>query len=135
NTRPGVGFGVGAVQGDIVNEMGQVVQPLLPGGVNAQNPTPDPLLTGNKSFGRGSALEIGLGNPIPNDKSDIVLPARAQASAPPDRVPPSPGTDNVVAPVPVNLLAYAELLRAQAAARWDHTVNNALVGAPSGAGT
>src|SRR5205807_427601 len=52
NTRPAFGPGVGAVPGDIVNEMGQVVQPPLPGGVDPQNPAPDPLLTGNKSFGR-----------------------------------------------------------------------------------
>src|SRR5437588_5722070 len=141
NTRPGVGFGVGAVQGDIVNEMGQVVQPLLPPPPATSDPAA--LLTGNKSFGRGSALEVGLGNPIPNDKSDIVLPGRTQASAPPDHVPTTPhstvppdnclGSDPLckqLLPVPAGPLAYAQVLQNEAAARWQNNVNNCIVGAP-----
>src|SRR5438477_12000857 len=50
NTRPAFGPGVGALPGELVNEMGQVVQPPLPGGVDSQNPTADPLLTGDRSF-------------------------------------------------------------------------------------
>jgi hypothetical protein len=143
NTRPAFGPGVGATPGEIVNEMGQVVQPPLPGGVDPQNPAPDPLLTGNKSFGRGSALEVGLGNPIPNDKSDVILPGRTQASAPPDHVPTTPHSavppDNCLAAdplckqvlaVPAAPLAYAQVLQNEAAARWDGNVNNCIVGAP-----
>src|SRR5207302_7198050 len=137
--------GVGAVQGDIVNEMGQVVQPLLPPPPATSDPAA--LLTGNKSFGRGSALEVGLGNPIPNDKSDIVLPGRTQASAPPDHVPTTPHStvppDNCLTtdplckaliPVPAGPLAYAQVLQNEAAARWQNNVNNCIVGAPYGEG-
>src|SRR5437868_4772984 len=67
NTRPAFGPGVGASPGQIVNEMGQVVQPQLPIAGNA-------LVPGDKSFGRGSALQVGLANNIPNDDSTITLP-------------------------------------------------------------
>jgi hypothetical protein len=146
NTRPAFGPGVGAVPGDIVNEMGQVVQPLLPPPPATSDPAA--LLTGNKSFGRGSALEVGLGNPIPNDGAgQLVLPARTQASAPPDHVPTTPHSavppDNCLAadplckqllPVPAGPLAYAQVLQNEAAARWDNNVNNCIVGAPYGEG-
>src|SRR5437764_13723929 len=134
NTRPAFGPGVGASPGQIVNEMGQVVQPHLPGAG---------LLTGDRSFGRGSAVEVGLGNPIPNDNSDIVLPPRVQASAPPDHVPTTPpgASSNAVdalcqslLQVPVNPLLYAQVLQDKAAARWADNVNNCIVGAPYGEG-
>src|SRR5207247_847587 len=93
NSRPAYGPNQNALAGEIVNEFGQVVQPILPGGTNPpQVTTPESptLLTGDKSFGRGSALQVGLANPIPNDKSDLVLPDLTQASAPPDHVPTTP---------------------------------------------
>src|SRR5437764_6876839 len=138
NTRPAFGPGVGASPGQIVNEMGQVVQPQLPIAGNA-------LLPGDKSFGRGSALQVGLANNIPNDNSTITLPGRTQASAPPDNVPTTPPGGNCLAndplcqhvlAVPINPLVYAEVLQNEAAARWQNAAlnNNCIVGAPYGEG-
>src|SRR5207302_1564617 len=147
-----------------VNELGQVVQPLLPGGTNPpQVTTPeDPtLLTGDRSFGRGSALEVGLANPVPNDKSDIVPNPRTQASSPPDHVPTTPHSAvppdvckpddplcKQLIPVPAGPLAFAQVLQNEAASRWqpplhppnadptlaDGPGNNCIVGAPYGEG-
>lgn len=107
----GVTQGPGAAAGTIVNEMEQVVQPALP------NTTLDPSLQGNRSFGRGSGLEIGVGTTVSTDvnANQILLAQRALASAP-------PSTDLItkeVGPVKIDPAAYASLLRGQAQARWN----------------
>ena len=106
----GVTSGPGALAGTIVNEMEQVVQPTLPNtGLNAE-------LRGNRSFGRGSGLELGVGTTISTDvnANQILLAQRALASA-----PPSTGLiTNEVGPIKIDPVAYASLLRGQAQARW-----------------
>src|SRR5438270_3430284 len=136
NTRPAFGPGVGASPGQIVNEMGQVVQPNLPVAGNA-------LLAGNKSYGRGQSLNVGLGTSIPNSDPGILPTPFVQTSAPPDHVPTTaPGAvcaagdplcQNLIS-IPAAPLAYAEVLEARAAARWQDNVNNCIVGAPYGEG-
>src|SRR5437763_14306474 len=57
NTRPAYGPNQNALAGEIVNEFGQVVQPILPVGTNPPQLTPPEsptLLTGDTSFARGS---------------------------------------------------------------------------------
>lgn len=108
----GVTQGPGAGGGTIVNEMNQVVQPALPDEARDAN------LRGNRSFGRGSGLEVGLLNNLPTDTNQVILQQRALASAP-------PSTDLITRQVgPVNLdpVAYASLLRGQARARWENGV-------------
>lgn len=95
--------------GQIVNEVDQVVSP---GAAD------------KRSFGRGSGLEIGVANAIPNADNDVILAQKAQATAPPNSGPVS----NQVGPVKVNPLAYASLLRGQAEARWNE--GSCVVGEP-----
>lgn len=104
----GVTFGPSAAAGTVVNEYGQVVQPTLP------NTGLDGNLRGNRSFGRGSALEIGLANNLPNDANQLILSGKARASAP-------PSTDLVrqeIGPVKLDGVAFASLLRGEAQARF-----------------
>lgn len=106
----GVTQGPGAAAGSIVNEMAQVVQPPLP------NTTLDPSLQGNRSFGRGSGLELGVGTTISTDvnANQLLLAQRALASAP-------PSTNLItkeVGPIKIDPVAYASLVRGQAQARW-----------------
>ncbi|MGH9181907.1 MAG: hypothetical protein ACRDY5_09350, partial [Acidimicrobiales bacterium] len=104
----GVTFGPGAGAGTVVNEYGQIVQPTLP------NTGLDGNLRGNRSFGRGSALEVGLLNNLPNDANQLILSGKARASAPPT-------TDLVrqeIGPIKLEGLAYASLLRGEAQARF-----------------
>ena len=106
----GVTQGPGAAAGTIVNEMEQVVQPTLPNtGLNAE-------LKGDRSFGRGSGLEVGALTTISTDvnANQILLAQRALASAPPSTGP----ITNEVGPVKLDPAAYASLLRGQAQARW-----------------
>jgi len=104
----GVTFGPSAAAGTVVNEYGQVVQPTLP------NTGLDGNLRGNRSFGRGSALEVGLANNLPNDANQVILSGKARASAP-------PSTDLVrqeIGPVKLEGIAFAGLLRGEAQARF-----------------
>lgn len=107
------GRGPGAAAGMIVNEMDQVVQPALPAAG----------LPGDRSYGRGSALEVGALTPVPNPLNTLLLAGKAEASAP-------PSTDLVdkSITVPVNPVAYASLLRGQAQALWGN--DNCLLGGP-----
>ena len=106
----GVTQGPGAAQGSIVNEMEQVVQPALPNtSLNAE-------LKGDRSFGRGSGLEVGVGTTISTDvnANQILLAQRALASA-----PPSTGLiTSEVGPIKIDPAVYASLVRGQAQARW-----------------
>lgn len=100
----GVTQGPGAKAGTIVNEMSQVVQPTLPGTGK---------LAGDRSYGRGSGLEVGLGNNLPNPANQIPV-NKVEVSAPPN------ATDSAtVGPVPASPLAYADLLKGQAAANFN----------------
>jgi uncharacterized repeat protein (TIGR01451 family) len=106
----GVTQGPGAAQGTIVNEMEQVVQPALP------NTSLNGELRGDRSFGRGSGLEVGVGTTVSTDvnANQILLAQRALASA-----PPSTGLiTSEVGPIKIDPAVYASLVRGQAQARW-----------------
>lgn len=107
----GITQGPGAAGGTIVNEMDQVVQPALP------NTTLDSNLQGNRSFGRGSGLELGVGTTIATDvnANQILLAQRALASAPPSTGP----ITHEVGPLKIDPAAYASLSRGQAQARFN----------------
>ncbi len=119
----GVTFGPGAAAGTVVNEYGQVVQPTLPNSGDAN-------LRGDRSFGRGSSLEVGLLNSLPNDANQLILSGKARASAP-------PSTDLIrqeIGPIKLEGLAYASLLRGEAQARFRDD-RNCAVGQPLSFGT
>ena len=107
----GVTQGPGASGGTVVNEVGQVVQPALP------NTTLDANLPGDRSFARGSGLEIGLGTTVSQDvnANQLLLAQRALASAPPSTGP----VTREVGPIKIDPAAYVSLVRGQAQARWN----------------
>jgi len=101
----------GATAGSIVNELDQVVQPPLP------NTTLDSNLQGDRTFGRGSGLEIGVATTVGTDvnANQLLLAQRALASA-----PPSTGLiTKEVGPIKIDPAAFASLVRGQAQARWN----------------
>ncbi|HUR18593.1 MAG TPA: hypothetical protein VMZ51_06600 [Acidimicrobiales bacterium] len=114
----GVTSGPRANAGTIVNEVDQVVQPNLPAGGT---------LAGDRSFGRGSGLEVGLLTPLPDAANTVILSGKAEASA-----PPSTGLVDKSITVPVNPVAYASVLRGQAQATYDP--DNCILGEPLGFG-
>ena len=87
------------------NEMSQAVQPAA---------------AAKNAYGRGSGLELGLGTTTPNNPNanQLILGALAEASAPPI----GPLVTEEVGPVPADPVAYASLLRGQAAAVFDPNV-------------
>jgi hypothetical protein len=89
----------------INNEMSQAVQPQA-GSKNA--------------YGRGTGLELGLGTTTPNnpDANQAIIAGLAEASAPPI----GPLVTEEAGPVPADPVAYASLLRGQAAAVFDPNV-------------
>lgn len=97
------GTGTDGAPAQIVNEMGQIVQPNLPAGGK---------LAGNRSFGRGSGLEVGLGQNIPAGSPQIPV-SKVQVSA-----PPTSQDDSNLVTVPAAPLAYAQAVRGLAAAQW-----------------
>lgn len=105
------------LSGTINNELGQVVQPTLP------NTSLDTHLVGNKSFARGSGLEVGLATTTPVTSNTIPL-NRAEVSA-----PPSSTETKQIGPINVNGVASASLLKGQAAANWNPD-NTCVLGAP-----
>lgn len=107
----GVTRGPGAAQGTVVNEMEQVVQPALP------NTNLDTNLQGDRVFGRGSGLEIGVGTTISQDvnANQLLLAQRALASGPPT----SALVRREVGPIKIDPAAYASLVRGEAQVRWD----------------
>ena len=107
----GVTRGPGAAAGSIVNEMEQVVQPALP------NTNIDANLRGDRVFGRGSGLEIGVGTTISQDvnANQLLLAQRALASGPPS----TNLIRNEVGPIKIDPVAYASLVRGEAQVRWD----------------
>lgn len=103
--------------GLVVNEMGQVVQPSLP--VSGQ-----PKLAGDRSFGRGSGLEIGLGTTIPSGSPSVSdFGSKVQVSAPANN-----SADSSLLTVPAAPLATATAVRGQANARW--ATDGCVIGAP-----
>lgn len=100
-----------AVAGSIVNELDQVVQPPLP------NTGLDTNLQGDRSFARGSGLEIGLGTSVGVDvnANALLLAQRALASAPPT----TSLISREVGPIKIDPAAYASVVRGQAQARWN----------------
>ena len=116
--------GPGAVKGQIVNEVNQVVQP-----AKLPDTTTDPELKGNLSYARGAGLEVGLGQGLPTAANDLILAAKAQQSAPPSGKP----VIKEVGPVPADPIAYASLLRGTAQARWNED-NTCILGEPISAG-
>ena len=88
--------------------MSQEVQPGLP-------VAGDPLLAGALSYGRGSGLDIGLGNNIPVTNPTIPIPDVAKVSAPGNH---GVQTQELI-PVHAAPLLYASVLRGQADATTD----------------
>jgi uncharacterized repeat protein (TIGR01451 family)/LPXTG-motif cell wall-anchored protein len=107
----GVTRGPGAAAGTVVNEMEQVIQPALP------NTSLDPGLQGDRVFGRGSGLEIGVGTTVSQDvnANQLLLAQRALASGPPT----SALVRREVGPIKIDPVAYASLVRGEAQVRWD----------------
>ncbi|MEY2475878.1 MAG: hypothetical protein QOG87_1193 [Actinomycetota bacterium] len=86
---------------------------------------------GDESYGKGSAAEVGLGTPLPNELADqVALASRAEAAALPIKISPSdpaPAGANAnytglvkttVAEIPGDPLLYANVLPNEAAAVW-----------------
>ena len=96
----------GLPAGGIFNELGYIVQRQ---GIADRN-----------AFGRGTGLELGLLTPDPNpDPNQLLLAGLAEAAAPPNV--PEPVTKQI-GPIKLGSVAYANLLKGQAQARWDpHT--------------
>lgn len=115
------GAAPGSKAGLIVNEMGQIVQPTLP------NTALAPSLAGNKSYARGSGLEVGLGTTIPSNSPTIPV-SKVQVSA-----PPAASLDSNLLNVPVNPLANATAVRGTAAA--DFNASTCILGKPISQGT
>jgi hypothetical protein len=107
----GVTRGPGAAAGTVVNEMEQVIQPALP------NTSLDPNLQGDRVFGRGSGLEIGVGTTVSQDvnANQLLLAQRALVSGPPT----SALVRREVGPIKIDPAAYASLVRGEAQVRWD----------------
>ncbi|GAC1443075.1 MAG: hypothetical protein NVS3B26_11690 [Mycobacteriales bacterium] len=114
------GAAPGSKAGQVVNEMGQIVQPSLPD-------AKDMKLAGDRSYGRGSGVEVGLGTTIPSNSPTIPI-SKVQVSAPPAQT-----ADSQLLNVPANPLANATAVRGTAAADWNN--NTCILGKPISQGT
>lgn len=114
------GAAPGTKRGQIVNEFGQIVQPLLPGKTN-------PKLAGDNSYGRGSGLEVGLGTTIPSNNPTIPV-SKVEVSAPPRQ-----SADSNLLAVPAAPAATATAVRGTAQA--DFNDNTCILGKPISQGT
>ncbi|MCA1691532.1 MAG: hypothetical protein LC733_04765 [Actinobacteria bacterium] len=100
----------------IFNELGYIVQAQ---GVGDRN-----------SYGRGTGLELGLLTPTPNpDPNQLLLAGLAEAAAPPN----SGLVEKQIGPIKLGGVAYANLLRGQAAARFDPNI--CVIGRPMSFGS
>lgn len=115
-------FGPNAAPGTIVNEVDNVLQPALP------NTELDPELKGDRSYARGSGIEVGVLNELPIDENSLILDSKVQGSAPPS----TQLLEAQVGPVAADPLAYASLLRGQAVARWN--ADGCILGEPISSG-
>lgn len=102
-------FGPNAAPGTIVNEVDNVLQP------NLANTELDPELKGDRSYARGSGIEVGLGNSLPIEDNSLILESKVQGSAPPS----TQLLQAQVGPVAASPVAYASLLRGQSVSRWN----------------
>lgn len=105
----GITFGPNAAPGTIVNEVDNVLQP------NLANTELDPELKGDRSYARGSGIEVGLGNSLPIEDNSLILDSKVQGSAPPS----TQVLQGQVGPVAASPIAYASLLRGQSVSRWN----------------
>lgn len=101
--------GPNAAPGTIVNEIDNVLQP------NLANTELDPELKGDRSYARGSGLEVGLANSLPIEDNSLILESKVQGSAPPS----TQLLQGQVGPVAASPVAYASLLRGQSVSRWN----------------
>jgi LPXTG-motif cell wall-anchored protein len=102
------------LNGGVINEMNETVATS-----SAKN-----------SYGRGSAVELGIGTTVPDATKDVnqaIITGLAESSA-----PPNGGLVTKDAAIPGDPLVYASLLRGQAEARWNP--NFCIIGAPVGYG-
>lgn len=103
----GATVGSGGYSGAILNEMAQPVRP------KAAKAT-------DRSYARGSGLEVGLATNVPNDPngSQLKLPSTvSEAGAPPST---ALVTNEVLgSQIPANPLAYVSVLRSRAQANWN----------------
>jgi hypothetical protein len=78
-----------------------------------------PARSAKHSYGQGSGLQLGLGTTLPSDPgaNQLILAGLAEA----DAAPTTPVVTKEVGPVPAGPVAYASLLRGQAAAAWSDT--------------
>ena len=105
----GITFGPNAKPGTIVNEVDNVLQPNLP------NTELDKELKGDRTYSRGSGLEVGLDNSLPIEDNSLILDSKVQGSAPPS----TQVLKGEVGPVAASPVAYASLLRGQSVSRWN----------------
>ena len=105
----GITFGPNAAPGTIVNEVDNVLQP------NLANTELDENLKGDRSYARGSGIEVGLGNSLPIEDNALILDSKVQGSAPPT----TQLLQAQVGPVAASPVAYASLLRGQSISRWN----------------
>src|SRR6266542_1771719 len=85
--------------GTIKNEVDRVVSPAA---------------ASKNSYGRGSAVEVGLGN-APDAENQVILAGKSESAA-----PPSTNLDTQEIALPANPLVYASLLRGQSQALWSN---------------
>lgn len=83
--------------------------------VNETNTTVVPSNKGDKNaYARGSGLEVGLLTPTPVSANQIILAQKAEA----DALPNVAAVRKEIGPVDLNPIAFASLLRGEAAAKW-----------------
>ncbi len=92
----GAVFDTGGLQREVLNEMDRMFAPRLPTKIG---------------FGRGAALEVGLGV-SPTTPNQMILAGKAEASTLPNAAPVTTGAG----PIDIDPLVWADLLRGQAAA-------------------
>ena len=105
--------------GCVKNEMNVIVQPTCIT-VKCGSPAAFTPVAGKRSSGRGSGLELSLGNNAPTVPAAATLPLTgiAEATAPPDTPLHNESTD-----VPADPLLYAGLLTGQAQAKFSDLLN------------
>lgn len=92
----GAAFDTGGLQREVLNEMDRMFAPRLPTKLG---------------FGRGAALEVGLGV-SPTTPNQMILAGKAEASTLPNVAPVTTGAG----PIDIDPLVWADLLRGQASA-------------------
>lgn len=106
--------------GCVKNEMDVIVQPTCTAPPGCGTPATVTPVAGKRSSGRGSGLELGLGNNAPTAPStaQLALSGIAEETAPPD----SPFNEQSTA-IPVDPLVHVDLLTGQAQAKFSDLLN------------